>query len=128
MASLLYPRTIAVHRAIPSAATNTTVGLVGYSGMTTEPAAGDTQGETVLFSNIPARIQAAQSGRKRDSALPGDAVYAPTWAIYVPPSALARGSVKDRDIILDDEGIRYQVGQAYWEVLGYKLVCIRLEA
>ena len=55
-------------------------------------------------------------------------MYAPTWAIYVPPSALPRGSVKDRDIILDDEGIRYQVGQAYWEVLGYKLVCIRLEA
>jgi hypothetical protein len=128
MASLLYPRTIAVHRAVPSAATNTTVGLVGYSGMTTEPAAGDTQGETVLFTNIPASIQAAQIGRKKGGALPSDVVLAPTWDIYIPASALARGSVKDRDVILDDEGIRYQVGQAYWEVLGYKLVCIRLEA
>jgi hypothetical protein len=128
MASLVYPRTIAVHRAIPSAASTATVGLVGYSGMTTEPATGDTQGETVLFTGIPASIQAAQTGRKKDSSLPSDAVYAPTWDIYIPPSALARGSVKDRDIVLDDEGIRYQVGQAYWEVLGYKLVCVRLEA
>jgi hypothetical protein len=124
----MYPRTIAVHRAIPSAASTTTVGLVGYSGMTTEPAAGDTAGEVVLFTNIPASIQAAQIGRKRDSALPSDVVLAPTWDIYVPASSLAQGSVKDRDVILDDEGIRYQVGQAYWEVLGYKLVCVRLEA
>src|SRR5689334_8568963 len=124
----LYPRKIEVHRAKTSATTTSTVGLAGYSGMTTEPAAGDAQGETVLFTGVPASIQAAQTGRKRDGSLPSDAVWAPTWRIYVPKSALPKGSVRDRDIVVDDEGSRYQVAQNYWNLLGYQLICIRLEA
>lgn len=127
----LYPRTIAVHRAkTPAAASAGQIGLVGYSGMTESPNSLDAagQGETVLFTGISASIQATQQGRKKDSSLPSDAVWSPTWVIYIPLAALAKGSVRDRDIIVDDENYRYEVGQAYWNILGYKLTCIRLEA
>jgi len=36
--------------------------------------------------------------------------------------------VGDRDIIVNEENHRYEVGQAYWNRLGMKLVCVRLEA
>jgi len=39
-----------------------------------------------------------------------------------------KGAVRDRDILVDDEGYRYEVGHAYWNILGMKLQCIRLEA
>lgn len=129
MASFLYPRTVQVSRSKSAAATSVVVGLVGYSGMTTEPAPKDPQGETVLFTGIPASIQAARVGRKGSrAALPTDATFEPMWNIFIPPAALALGSVKDRDVITDDEGYRYQVAQAYWNSLGYRLDCIRLEA
>ena len=124
--SMLYPRTIEVHRVKTVGDSASAVGLVGYSGAeqsTTSP-----QGETVLFTAIPAQIQMATTGRKKDSSLPQDVVYAPTWYIYTPKRALKLYSVRDRDIILDDEGYRYEVAQNYWNLLGYRLTCIRLEA
>jgi hypothetical protein len=122
----IYARLVAVHRVKSNAGTaDDTIGLAAYSGA--EQGSGSA-GETVLYANIPASIQAAQTGRKRDTALPQDAVFAPTWRIYIPLSALPKGAVRDRDIIVDDEGYRYEVGQAYWNILGYALVCIRLEA
>lgn len=124
--SLLYPRTIAVHRSITVAGTADAIGGVGYSGM--QQSASNGQGENALFTKIPANIQAASTGRKKDSALPSDPVVQPTWNILTPKRALALGSVRDRDIIIDDENYRYQVSQAYWNILGYKIICIRLEA
>ena len=127
--SMLYPRRIEVHRLKSNAGpTDAAVGLVGYSGAEQSTDPSNPAGETVLFTDIPASIQAAQTGRKKDGALPGDAVFAPTWRIFTPKRSLARGSVRDRDIILDDEAYRYEVAQAYWNLLGYQLVCIRLEA
>lgn len=128
MGSGLYPRTIEVHRTRTPAGSTDKLGLVGYSGteQTTDPA--DPQGEIVLFTGIPASIQASQTGRKKDSSLPQDAVWAPTWRIFVPSSALDLYAVRDRDIIVDDEQYRYEVAQAYWNLLGYQLICIRLEA
>ncbi|WP_315792240.1 MULTISPECIES: hypothetical protein [unclassified Bradyrhizobium] len=126
--SMLYPRLIAVHRARTVAGANDAVGNVGYSGMGQSSDPANPIGEDVLFTKIPANIQAEQTGRKKDSALPSDPVFAPTWAIYVPKRKLKLGDVRDRDIIVDDLGYRYQVGQDYWNLLGYKLVCIRLEA
>lgn len=128
---MLYPRTVSLRRLKTVAGTSTAagdaIGLTGYSGaeISTDPA--DTQGETILKDGIPASIQAAATGRKRDSALPQDAVSNPTWDIFIPSTALAKGMVRDRDIFVDDEGYRYEVGQAYWNLLGYKAMCIRLE-
>lgn len=125
---MLYPRRIEVRRAKSVAGNTDATGLTGYSGqvVTTDPT--NAQGEMVIAAKVPASIQAAQTGRKKDNALPGDAVFAPTWRIYIPRRALAQGAVRDRDIVVDDEGYRYEVGQNYWNVLGYQLICIRLEA
>ncbi|MBR0693670.1 hypothetical protein [Bradyrhizobium lablabi] len=127
VASKLYPRTIDVRRLKTVAGTSDTLGLTGYSGA--EASTGSSpEGETVLFTGIPASIQARATGRKKDSSLPQDVVYAPTWHIWVPRGALAKDAVRDRDVIVDDNGYRYEVAQNYWNLLGYKLVCIRLEA
>lgn len=125
----VYPRTVEVHRNKTNAgAADTTIGLTGYSGAEASTSVSDPAGEVVLFTKIPASIQAGPTGRKKDSALPQDVVFMPTWFIYGPQGALAKGTVRDRDIIVDDEGYRYEVGQAYWNRLGYKMICIRLEA
>ncbi|WP_407146247.1 hypothetical protein [Bradyrhizobium sp. ORS 86] len=124
----LYPRTIEVHRSRTVAGpSDNVVGLTPYSGMQ-QSSTSAFAGEDVLYTAIPASIQAKQTGRKKDSSLPGDAVFAPTWYIFVPKSALPKGAVRDRDIIVDDESYRYEVAQAYWNILGWRIVCIRLEA
>jgi hypothetical protein len=125
----VYPRIIQVERLQTNAgAADTVIGLTGYSGATATPAPTDPNSPIVLATGIPASIQAGPTGRKKDSALPQDVVFMPTWLIYVPLAALAKGTVRDRDIIVDDEGYRYEVGQAYWNRLGWKIICIRLEA
>jgi hypothetical protein len=125
----LYPRIIQLERLQTNAGvTDTVIGLTGYSGATATPAPTDPNSPIVLATKIPASIQAGPTGRKKDSALPQDVVFMPTWFIYVPLSALDKGTVRDRDIIVDDEFYRYEVGQAYWNVLGHKIICIRLEA
>jgi hypothetical protein len=125
----IYNRIIAVHRlATNAAAGDTAIGLVGYSGAEQSPSPPDPQGEITLFTGIPASIQAGIMGRKKDSTLPEDIVHAPTWNIFVPAVNLAQYSVRDRDIILDDEGYRYEVAQNWYDLLGYKLACVRLEA
>lgn len=122
----VYSRTIELRRLKSNAGSaDAAIGLVGYSGA--EQGSGSA-GEIVLATAVPASIDAAQTGRKRSGALPGDAVFAPTWRIYVPAPGLAKGTVRDRDIIVDDEAYRYEVAQASWDSLGYKLICIRLEA
>lgn len=127
MASILYPRLIEIHRLKTVAgSTDTVIGLTGYSGA--EQSTSSPQGETVLFTGIAASIQAGTTGRKKDASLPQDVVFAPTWYIYIPANALAEFSIRDRDIILDDEGYRYEVSQNYWNILGYKVTAIRLEA
>ena len=126
---MLYPRLIEIHRLKTVAgATSSAIGLIGYSGAESSTSPADVNGETALYTGVPASIQAGASGRKRDSALPQDAVSNPTWVIYVGAGAVPKGGVRDRDIIVDDEQYRYEVGQAYWNILGLKLTCIRLEA
>jgi hypothetical protein len=127
-ASAIYPRLISIRRVRHVAGIEDQIGFVGYSGETASTDAFAANGEDILIGGIPASIQPRQSGRKKDGTLPQDAVFAATWFIFVPKNALAKGFVRDRDIVVDDEGYRYEVAQAAWNLLGYKLVCIRLEA
>jgi hypothetical protein len=125
----IYPRTIEIRRVETNAGpADTVIGLAGYSGAEATTSPTNPADEAVLFTGIPASIQAGQTGRKKDSALPQDAVFAPTWHIFTPKDALAKDAVRDRDMIIDDQGYRYEVGQNYWNILGYKLICIRMEA
>ncbi|SHG91561.1 hypothetical protein [Bradyrhizobium erythrophlei] len=126
---MLYPRRIEIHRLKTVAgASDDVIGLTGYSGAEASTSASDPNGETVLFTNIPANIQSGPGGRKRDSSLPQDAVTNPSWIIYIPITALPAGAIRDRDIIVDDRQYRYEVGQDYCNILGWKITCLRLEA
>lgn len=112
--SFLYPRTISITRP----AVNTGIGAVGYQGL--KPST-----ETVVVSTIPASIQQTQQSKKPDANLPGDASRGTVWNIFFMQPL---GIVKNRDIITDDLNIRYQVMAAYWNSLGYRCVCERLES
>ena len=126
----IFDRVIAVHRSrnvstAPSNAKQT--GVVGYSGREDNLSSSDLQGEIVLQSNVPANIQFKRHGRTRGTLLPSDTVDSPVWSIAIAASSLPQYSVRDRDIIIDDEGYRYEVAGNYWTQLGYQLECIRLE-
>lgn len=132
--SLLYPRTVAVHRtssdAVTTSGSTTSGGLVSYMGRQPQAvASGGAETEQVLFTGLPASIQAKRSGRTRGTLLPADIVEKPEWVIFVPASAISQYDIRDRDIIVDDESYRYMVASNYWTSgFGYQLSCIRLEA
>lgn len=114
----LYPRTISIAR--PQ--TQSTAGKVQYLGKTI--AAEDT-----LFSGLRCSIQAKSMGSRRigGQKLAADAPGPVVWTFYIPKSVLAKGSVKNSDVIYDDEGNRYLVASNYWNSLGYRLQAIREE-
>ena len=115
--SFLYPRTIAITR--PN--TNSGIGAIGYGGLT--PAA-----ETAVVSGLPASIQENKNLGKPEADVPGDALRATQWNIFIPATAAALGLIEERDIVTDDLGQRYQISTAYWNSLGYRLGADQLEA
>jgi hypothetical protein len=117
--SFLFPRVISVTRPASPAG----VGAVGYMGVTKGT-------ETPIIANIPASIQAKTTmARQPAGSLPAASPGPIVWRILIPLSAnVARDVIKDRDLITDDLGDRYQVEAAYWGSLGWNLATIRLEA
>lgn len=115
--SFLYPRVIAISRPLVQSG----VGAVGYGGLASS-------GETTIASGISASIQQKKDVSKPDAGLPGDIAKRTLWLVMIPLNAVAKGVIKDRDIVTDDENIRYQVTAAYWNSLGYKVLAERLEA
>lgn len=123
----IFDRTVAVHRLKTVAGSSDTIGLTGYSGA--EQSLTSAEGETVLFTDLPASIQLGAAGRTtRNAGLPGDATTKPIWIIQIPATAISLYDIRDRDIILDDEKYRYEVAANYWTDLGYQLSTVRLEA
>ena len=122
----VYPRTVSVRRSKTVTGTTDAIGNVGYSGA--EQGTGS-EGEAILFTGLPASIQLGAVGRTTKSGeLPGDAVTKPIWNIFIPANVITQYSIRDRDIILDDEGYRYEVGANYWTGLGYQLSTVRQES
>jgi hypothetical protein len=115
--SFLYPRTASFHRP----AGQTGIGAVGYGGQTVA-AETPISGAQGVRCSIQERREGAQT-----SMLPGDG-YKPTWYVFIPKAALAKGTLLDRDAMIDDAGLRYQVIAAYWDSLGYRLTVASLEA
>lgn len=111
--SFMYPRTISITR--PN--TLSGIGAQPYQGL--EPSQ-----ETSVASGIPANIQQVKESRQSIAGLPGDVTRGTLWHIYFRRELAL---VNDRDIITDDLGIRYQVTGAYWNSLGYKCLCERLQ-
>lgn len=112
----IYARTITIKRPNPLAG----VGAQGYSSL-------QSTNETVRFTGIPASIQRQRRIGHSDSGVPSATDSKGGYGIYVPDYALVLGDVTERDVVIDDLGKRYQVMNAYWNILGYKLVCVLLE-
>lgn len=106
--SFLYPRTVAISR--PGQQSGE--GALGYGG--------DTQGaEVSVATGVPASIQERREGQRNPTGLPGDGTR-PTYYVFIPKRALARGAILNLDIITDDQGNRYQVTAPYWDSMGHR--------
>ncbi|MDA8256532.1 MAG: hypothetical protein M0Z99_12980 [Betaproteobacteria bacterium] len=115
--SFIYPRTITITRP----AVQSGVGTIGYGGQMPST-------ETPVTSGVSASIQLKKEGRHPETDLPGDITKITLWVVLIPVSAgLSVGVIRDRDILTDDGGLRYQVTAAYWNSLGWNLLCERLE-
>lgn len=122
----IYIRTVSISRLKTVAGTTDAIGNVGYSGA--EQGTG-IAGETVLLTGLPASIQLGAAGRtNKGTELPGDAISRPVWNVFIPATSINMYNIRDRDIITDDEGYRYEVGANYWTGLCYQLSTIREEA
>lgn len=107
--SFMYPRTITLVRP----ARQSGGGKQSYGGKTQA-------GEAIIAEGVPCNFDLRREGQKDTTGLPGDGTR-PTYDCRIPLKALAKGMVKDRDIIIDDEGLRYQVVGPFWASLGYAL-------
>ncbi len=112
----LYPRTIAITRpAVQSA-----VGSEPYGGLNAAT-------ETSVAVGLPASIQKAGAAGTPLGGIPGDIAGRTVWRMFIPQGSAALGLVRDRDIVTDDQGWRYQVMATYWNSLGLQLSCELLE-
>ncbi len=80
--------------------------------------------ETIVAVGLSASIQQIKESKQPMENLPGDTVRGTLWSIFI---RKPRTLIRDRDIITDDLGVRYQVTAAYWNSLGYKALCERLQ-
>jgi len=124
--SFIYPRTISVFRNPQFAAGTANLGLQVYQEPQTVNGASVWK-STPMFTGVACSIQEYRSGQRPVENLPGSALVTPTWKIFIPFNALAKGSMLVRDFILDDLGIKYQVIDPYWNSLGYRAYCVFLE-
>jgi hypothetical protein len=115
--SFIYPRLITIKR--PGKQTGV--------GARADYAADQIENETVVVCDVPASIQARNANGKNPVGLPGDGALQ-SWRVLTPKGALAFGQVKDRDIVVDDCGNRFQVLADYSNSLGCNFIVSRLEA
>ncbi len=108
--SFVYPRTISVKRiAAVSAAGNQ-----GYRNPQQSL-------ETSILTGLPASIQFDTHGSRPLPAVPDDTQGRTMWRIFIPKRSAALGQIQKNDIVVDDQGTRYQVEAPYWNSLGYAL-------
>jgi hypothetical protein len=109
--SFMYPRVVSIRR--QNSAATATVGAIKFGG--DQPA-----DEAVIATGIPASIQYDRMGNAPNANLPSDSKRS-TWKIIIPLASCAKGTVHKNDIVVDDEGLRYQVIAPYWNSLGFSL-------
>lgn len=102
------------------------VGDLGYSGHVASTNL-DVQGEDVVLSSVPCASSSEGYGRAAPQGLTAADSPGPTkWFFYLPPYVPA-GAIRDRDIITDSLGNRYQVAIANWAAFNLCLQCVRLQ-
>lgn len=110
--SFMYPRTISITRPAEADAPSLSP---RYSSLS-DP-------ETVVADGIAANIQLDRQGRDNPVGLPSD-VKVTMWRVFFKG---ALGLLQERDVIIDDLGLRYKVIAPYWNSLGYNALCDRLD-
>jgi len=121
MSNFIYPRVVAIKRQ----AAQSGVGAQAY-GATSKAT------ETTVATGVICSMQARGGGAKLPAGLPADTflnlynVFIGRWASS--KAGLVNGSIKDTDYLIDELGSRYHVVSAYWDSLGFRLVCEEQEA
>lgn len=113
--SFIYPRIVAFHRP----ADQSGAGRIGYGGQ-------NVANEGVIATGIPASVQERKDGPANPVHIPTDG-RRPDYYVFIPRKKLANGTLKSRDIMIDDLGNRFQVIAPYWDSLGYRLSVMSLE-
>jgi len=124
--SFVYPRTISIFRLPGFASGSAGYGAQPYQEPQTAAGVPIWQSTPVL-TGIQCSIQEYRSGQRPVENLPGSTLVTPTNKIYIPLRQAAKGSIKVRDYVLDDLGIKYEVINPYWNSLGFRLYAVFLE-
>src|SRR5208282_6774746 len=118
--SFIYPRLLSVYR-LPGFP----AGVAGFGAQPyQEPQtarSGSVWATSPTLSGIPCSIQEYRSGQRPVEDLPGSTLVTPTHKIYIPLLVLPKGSIKVRDYLQDELGVKYEVINPYWNSLGYRL-------
>jgi hypothetical protein len=109
----LYPFSISVYRPTPTDG----IGALPYEGL-------EKIEEQKVLSNVRANIADTREARPVTSGIPGATMFRSIYRIVFRAD---KGSVNVRDIIVDDEGSRYQAMGVTWGHLGYSILAERLE-
>jgi hypothetical protein len=110
--SFIYPRLVTITR--PNSVTG--IGAQSYQAL-------NKNSETIIVSNVRASIQLKRKLQVSMAKLPGDTINNTSYDVFL---KLSLGTIKERDIITDDLGCRYQVIASYWDSLGYRCDCEKL--
>jgi len=84
-------------------------------------------GESDIVIGIPCAMIGSTGRATGTGETPTDAPGPSRWRIYLPQSAAPKGTIRDRDIVADEENARFQVSASYWSSIGYRVEAIRLE-
>lgn len=85
----------------------------------------DLTNETLIYSGIPADIQYKTITQKPLEGLPGDALSGSYYEIFF---TVPRGTILLRDIITDQNGIRYAITSPYWTIFGYQVTANKTQS
>lgn len=113
--SFLRPRTITITRPSQSAS----------FGASLTYGATDDATELAVLSDIEANISWARTGQQRETGLPGQSMWRAIFRIVFKAPA---GKIKERDIVTDDLGNRYQIVAAQTGKFGYMCLSEMLHA
>lgn len=98
-----------------------------YFGLSPSQSPGSAPGEDVIAYDLPCVIMAFAGRAMGVGDLPSAAPGPSRFRFVFKRSASPRALIRARDVLIDDEGLRYQVTAAQWTPLGYKVETIRLE-
>jgi hypothetical protein len=88
---------------------------------------GDPSDLQLIGSGLQGSVQKYRVGRSTPANLPSDA-GAPDYNIVMPFSSVpVLGQIRERDILVDQLGRRFQVFASEWTQLGYSAQCLLLE-